>query len=80
MKKKNLVPIAWRSTQLNGVARPMLAAETLALTDACDIAFNISSVINIVMNKKITIKHSPRINYYMTPSKLQNLLLLDDSE
>ena len=37
----------------------MLAAETLALTDACDIAFNISSVINILMNKKITIKHSP---------------------
>ena len=45
-KEKTLVPTASSSTQLKKVAQSMLAAETLALTDACDAAFYISSSIN----------------------------------
>ena len=45
-KEKTLVPKASSSTQLKRVAQSMLAAETLALTDACDAAFYISSGIN----------------------------------
>ena len=55
--KKNSVPIAWSSTWLKRVARPTLAGERLALTDAYDATLYISSVINdIFMNQKITIK------------------------
>ena len=44
-KFSNSALIAWNSTRLKRVTRSILAAETLALTDGCDIAFFIANLI-----------------------------------
>ena len=38
-KFNNIAPIAWSSTKLKCVARSTLAAETLTLSDGCDMSF-----------------------------------------
>ena len=43
-KFNNIVPITWSSTKLKRVARSTLAAETLALSDGCDMSFFIASL------------------------------------
>ena len=43
-KFNNIVPITWSSTKLKRVARSTLAAETLALSDGCNMSFFIASL------------------------------------
>ena len=43
-KFNNITSIAWSSTKLKRAARSTLAAETLALSDGCDMSFFIASL------------------------------------
>ena len=44
-KYNSVVPLSWNSTRLRWVARSTLAAETLAMSDACDSAIFLSHLI-----------------------------------
>ena len=52
-KFNKITPIAWSSTKLKRVARSTLAAETLALTDGCDMSFFIASLAKEMIYPKI---------------------------
>ena len=44
-KYNSVIPLSWDSTRLRRVARSSLAAETLAMSDACDSAIFLSNLI-----------------------------------
>ena len=57
-KFNNIPPIAWSSTKLKCVAHSTLAAETLALSDGCDMPFFLVSL----AKEMIYPKHTKDIN------------------
>ena len=50
--EKRCCPIYWSSTRIKRVVKSTLAAETLALADACDTAFMLSKVIGEIITDK----------------------------
>ena len=45
-KKNNVCPIYWNSTKIKRVARSTITAETLSLSDACDISIFLSKIVS----------------------------------
>ena len=57
-KFNNIAPITWSSIKLKRVAQSTLVAETLALSDGCDMSFFIASLATEMIHSK----HSKDIN------------------
>ena len=51
--KNNICPVAWNSSKIKRVVRSTLAAETLALTDGCDLSFYVSQITNHIYRQNI---------------------------